>query len=93
MRRTLICGAIAAGALLTALSIDAGTAAQAWRGGYCAIFYWHTTDCGYYTARQCLEAIDGVGGHCTRGLNGPPIFVDDDPYDRPRKRRARRYRY
>jgi hypothetical protein len=95
MRRTLTSGTIAAASLLAMFAADAGSEAQAGyrqRAPYCAIFYWHTTDCSYYTARQCLTAISGAGGHCTYGLNGPPVFVADWREEAPPSRRTKRHR-
>lgn len=54
------------------------------RGGY--------ENCGYYTFRQCMEAVSGVGGTCRPNpryqSGGPPGYYDEPV---PRRRPVRPY--
>jgi len=34
---------------------------------WCAYYYYGATNCGFHSYRQCLAAIEGVGGYCRRG--------------------------
>jgi hypothetical protein len=83
-------GAFAA-AVLLALLCGVGEA-KAQEGAWCAYGGGRNDyeNCGYYTLRQCLAAISGVGGACRpnpRGGYGPP-YSDDEP---PPPRRRHRY--
>jgi hypothetical protein len=72
-----------AGLLATAVLIDAranAAAAAAW----CAWYNSYAHDCGYYTFKQCLDTIRGVGGYCARNVYDPPFYPP---------RRHQRYRY
>lgn len=63
--RAALNAALVLGALIAAGALDAGKQAQA-EGAWCADQGGRSgyTNCGYYTFRQCLAAISGVGGHC-----------------------------
>lgn len=43
-------------------------------------------NCGYFTLRQCLDAVSGVGGHCR--VN-PRVTFQPSWTDQPRDSRAR----
>jgi hypothetical protein len=92
--RRLIAGMIATTAMLGAIAVDVGgSSAQAQRARYCAHYDWSTSNCGFYSAAQCLASISGVGGWCTRGLNGPRVYGSTHGSDTPAPpRRYRRYR-
>lgn len=63
--RTALNTALVLGALVAVTAFDAGKSTQA-QGAWCADQGGRSgyTNCGYYTFRQCLAAISGVGGHC-----------------------------
>jgi hypothetical protein len=84
---------IASAALFATFAADAGSEARAQKARYCAHYDWSTTNCGFYTAEQCLATISGVGGYCTRGLNGPGVYGSVGGWDTPAPpRRYHRYR-
>jgi Protein of unknown function (DUF3551) len=92
--RRLVVGTIASAVMLTASAVDAGSAAQAQqaqRARYCAQYDFSTSNCGFYTAAQCLATISGVGGYCTLGLNGPGVYGSVHGSDTPAA--SRRYRH
>ena len=64
--RTALNTALALTALVAVIALDAGKSAQAEGAAWCADQGGRSgyTNCGYYTFRQCLAAISGVGGHC-----------------------------
>jgi hypothetical protein len=68
--RTALKAALVLGALLAAGAFDAGRQARA-EGAWCADQGGRSgyTNCGYYTFRQCVAAISGVGGHCQPNPN------------------------
>jgi hypothetical protein len=91
----MVTGMIASAALFATFAVHAGGAAQ--RDLFCAQYDFSTTNCGFYTAEQCLATISGVGGYCTRGLNGPGVYGSVGGWDTPApapgpSRRHRRYR-
>jgi hypothetical protein len=63
-------GALVVGVLAAVGAMDAGSAANA-EGAWCADQGGRSgyTNCGYYTFRQCLAAVSGVGGHCQPNPN------------------------
>ncbi len=71
MRRTTL---LAIGALTIAFATGFGPAsqpAQAWTysAAWCAVYYGDgNQDCSFYTQRQCLTAISGVGGQCQQNV-------------------------
>ena len=68
--RNVLKAALVLGALVAAGAFDAGKQARA-EGAWCADAGGRSgyTNCGYYTFRQCLRAINGVGGHCVPNPN------------------------
>jgi len=92
MRQFIVTGMIASAALFATFAVDASSAAQAQRARFCAHYDWSTTNCGFYSKAQCLASISGVGGYCTRHLNGPRVYGAVGGWDTPAPRRYRRYR-
>jgi len=57
---------MAAAVLLLAVAVDAGTNAQAAK--WCARYNDGSTNCGFWTLRQCRASVSGVGGFCSRNV-------------------------
>jgi len=55
---------MAAAVLLLAMAVDAGTSAHAAK--WCARYTDGSTNCGFWTLRQCRASVSGVGGFCAR---------------------------
>jgi hypothetical protein len=91
VRQVLISGTIAGAALFATFAIDAGSAVQAQKIRFCAHYNWSTINCGFYTQAQCLAAVSGTGGHCTRDTFGPAVYGTVHGSDTPAPPR-RRYR-
>ena len=63
---------------LLSATIGFGAAAHAQNGPWCAHHDFgsdETVNCGFYSFRQCLDDVRGVGGFCSQnstfGLRGP----------------------
>jgi hypothetical protein len=71
--------AFAVGALALAGALTPTSAALA-EGAWCADQggRYSYTNCGYYTYRQCLEAVRGVGGFCRPNTYVEHYVVDDE---------------
>jgi hypothetical protein len=78
-------GRIALGAALAALALATAGPAAAQRAPWCAWYDVSTVNCGFYSRAQCLAAISGVGGWCTRGRLGPQAFGSLHGSDYPRR--------
>ena len=65
--------------LLTALLL-AGGAAQA--APWCAHYNTGLNDCAFYSYRQCMAALSGVGGYCGRNGFETPYGSARRPYRR-----------
>jgi hypothetical protein len=78
-----------AAATLTILCMPAGEV-SAQEGSWCAYAGGRNAyeNCGYYSLRQCLDAVSGVGGSC-RPNPRLRYQVDPDGYDDPPPRRRR----
>jgi hypothetical protein len=50
--------------LLITVALDAGTVAYAAK--WCARYNDGSTNCGFWTRKQCQASISGVGGFCNR---------------------------
>jgi hypothetical protein len=80
---------LAATAAFAALS-GAPDAARAQDAAYCAYAGGRGSyeNCGYYTLRQCMEAVSGVGGACRPNpryrYSSPPGYYDESPPPRRR---------
>jgi hypothetical protein len=60
--------------------VGTGGAAQAADYPYCAVAGGRNAyeNCGYFTLRQCLASVSGVGGHCAEN----PRYFAYRPYGR-----------
>jgi hypothetical protein len=90
MHRLIATGMIASAVLFATFAVHAGSGTQTQTARFCAQYDFSTTNCGFYTAEQCLATISGVGGYCTRGLNGPGVYGSVGGWDTPAP--PRRYR-
>jgi hypothetical protein len=57
MRKLILAGA-------AALAMSAGGTTGASAAAWCAYYDSTTYNCGFYSLRQCLETISGIGGRC-----------------------------
>ena len=77
---------LALGVVVTLGTLDAATPVHA-QGAWCAQYGGMDggTNCGFYTFKQCQEAISGVGGSCV-----PSPYVASN-WSQQRRRAPRRY--
>ena len=67
---------------IAALLVEArGSQAAPW----CAWYDPYTYNCGFFTWRQCMDTISGVGGYCARNVAAPVVI--EEPLSRRVKRR------
>jgi hypothetical protein len=79
MKAITLKAALAVGALAIAGTFASTSPALA-RGNWCAVAGGSAqySNCGYYTFRQCLAAVRGVGGTCQPNPNVRTYVVEDD---------------